>query len=88
MLVIPHDKFAAAVEALMIAARSATDEQGLRAFAQLPRLADGVPLPERPGTSSSDVNAIRDFTDYQRINAITLGAIVALVSGPATVSKE
>lgn len=89
MLRIPADKFAHAVEALMIAARTCTDQQGLRIRTDTPRLhRDDTRVPERAGTADSDVNPLRDFNDYQRIKAITLGAIVALVNGPAHVDDE
>ncbi len=74
MLKIPADKFELAVEALMIAARCATDQQGLKIVADIPRN-------RNPQTPS-------DIHDYDRIKAITLGAIVALVNGPAHVDAE
>ncbi len=80
MLKIDHRAFENAIKALMIAAASAKDQAGLKVHADTPREA-------RRGTGSSDVNPIRDH-DWQRISAITLGAIVALVNGPAHVNDE
>lgn len=90
MLRIPADKFAHAVEALMIAAVSATDQQGLKVHADLPRARpEDAETHLRAGTGDSDFNAIRAGTyDYKRIHAIALGAIIALVNGPAHVDDE
>lgn len=90
MLKIRADKFAHAVEALMIAARSAKDQAGRAVYAELPRDIDRDPdgFRSAKGTSSSDVNAIRSILDEKRIRAIVLGAIIALVNGPAHVDDE
>jgi hypothetical protein len=81
MLVIDPGAFAHAVERLMIAVRSCTDEKGLKVFADTPRRAPHAV----PGTANSDANPIVDCTDWPRIQAITLGALVALANGPVRI---
>ena len=87
MLVIDPAEFQKACEALVTAARRAKDQQGLRVVTDIPRSASPEPL-DRPGTSSSDVFALRDTLDWQRIRAITLGAIIALCNGAAVPGDE
>ena len=87
MLVIDRADFAEAVERLMIAARTVTDEQGLRIMADTPRRAP-TQTTMRLGTADSDVNPMMDAVDWPRIQAITLGAIVALLNGPCRLSDE
>lgn len=88
MLVIDRADFAEAVERLMIAARTARDERGLRVMADTPRRAPH-PSAMRSGTTDSDVNPLMlDTIDWPRIQAIALGAIVALVNGPCRLSDE
>ena len=83
MLVIDPTDFAYAVERLMIAARTARDERGMRVFVQTPTVAP-IPL--------SDADAakvlLHDTNDWPRIQAIVLGAIVALANGPCRVGDQ
>ena len=81
MLLIKRDRFAAAVEAMMIAARDVTDVNGLRVYSQLPKK-PRAELPDDP------VAAIKiGFDDYAQIQRIVFGAIVALI-GPANLADE
>jgi hypothetical protein len=92
MLTIGPQEFARACEALMIAATSAKDQNGLKVMADTPRRHSGSPDTFSPnkrlGTADSDVNPIRDTVDWQRVRAITLGAIVVLVNGAAVPGDE
>jgi hypothetical protein len=78
MIVIDAKAFAAAVEALVIAARNVKDQDGLRIRANLPsrtvKPIDGTPL--------------IDPTDWERVRAIALGAIVSLVGTAAYPGDE
>ena len=85
MLYISECDLDAAVERLVIAVRNAKDRNGLRVFVRLPQLAAPGPSSMRMGTADSDVNPLLDPTDWQRVRAITLGAIVALANGPCRV---
>lgn len=68
----------------MIAAAKAKDANGLSIIANFPKSG------WRPGTASSDVDAysLPSIHDMSRIEAITLGAIVALVNGQARVEGD
>ena len=85
MLYISGRDLDAAVERLAIAVHNAKDQRGLRVLVSLPQLAAPAPSNMRLGTADSDVNPLLDRTDWQRIRAITLGAIVALANGPCRV---
>lgn len=78
MLKIDPVAFAAATEALMVAARSVEDSSGL------------VVLSDTPHTDHTIVSrqGVPDNADWPRIRAITLGAIVALVNGAAYPGDE
>lgn len=78
MLKVDPRALDAVVEALMVAAVSAVDQSGLRVIADVPRLSHPLQLP----------SGLQDDTDWQRIRAIALGAIVALVNGAAHPSDE
>lgn len=87
MLVVDEVALAKATEMLMICARTCTDQNGLKVFVDLPR----IPIsqaPELPGTASGDVPALRDTTDYRRIRAIALAAVVSLTGHPCIISGE
>lgn len=78
MLVVDAEAFDCACEALMFAATRIRDASGLRVVPDMPTRA---PSPE---TGSPIV----DRTDRQRVRAITLGALVALLNGPVRPSDE
>ena len=88
MLLIEQKAFANAVQALMIAAKSVKDQQGLRVHADIPRRHSG----ERAPSADADFNVAdfiaMDMTDWKRIRAITLGAIIALCGDAAHVDDE
>ncbi len=79
MIVIDAKAFAAAVEALVIAARNVKDQDGLRIRASLPTISPPRPIPGTP---------LIDPTDWERVRAITLGAIVSLVGTAAYPGDE
>ncbi len=78
MLKIDHRAFDQAVDALLYAAQSAKDQAGLKVMADTPRLSRPHDLPDDKPPSA----------DWQRIRAIALGAIVALVNGAAHPDDE
>lgn len=87
MLVIDPDDFGRLCEHLMVASRTVKDTTGLRVMADTPQISPEQ-LAALPASGDSDVNAIRCFMDIKRIRAIALGAIVAMVNGPAYVGDE
>lgn len=85
MLVIDPNAFNDAVEHLMIAARMVSDESGSRVMADTPRRTRTAPL----GPNNDAIAALlAASTDWRRVRAITLGAIVALTNGAARIGDE
>lgn len=78
MLKIDPLAFDKAIQALMIAAKSATDMSGLRVLVDTPR----------PPEGTVTAQGFPQMNDWPRIRAITLGAIVALVNGPVLLADE
>ena len=70
MMRIRRQDLTTAAEALMIAARNATNAEGLRIFVDLPM--------KPPAHSGGGIVAIQD---NKRIEAIALGALTALCNG-------
>ena len=75
-ITIDRVKLNTAAEALLVAARSAIDGEGRKVMINLPQKAANEPL--TPGLPT----IFEDRTDYERIQAIAVGAIVALLRQP------